>query len=256
MNLPELIRGCGQVAFSVLLTGLVLAQSAPAHALEPPNPIETRYAIETIPVDGRVQDALDFDLDRHERAHLAAIESMAQEGGARQRSLVYRRFDGVVWRSLQLADLGVSTEAVEQSGHLAVALSERAAPRPVFNAFYFDAAGVGAADDAVRLARVQFSGVVPTILIELVMAGTPAQGMQLEAAPDGTLHAIWKDATTPRIWHAMRTPAGVWQNQEIVAAAQSPGPPAVAMSSSGRLLLGLLRMGRCNCVSGRETVGK
>lgn len=252
MNPIEWIRRQGHAAAVVVLHGLLLIHTAPCSALEAPNPVEARYAVETIPVNGQVEDALDFDLDRHERVHLAAIETLAEEAGSRQRSLVYHRFDGVVWRSLQLSGLGVTTEAAEQGGHLAVALSERSAPMPAFNTLYFDAAGAGAADDAIRLARVQFVGTTPTISIEFVMAGTPAPGMQLEAAPDGILHAIWKDAATPRILHAIRTQAGAWQTQEIMPAAQSPGPPAAAMNASGRLLLGFVVNGQ---VQLREWLG-
>jgi hypothetical protein len=223
---------------SLLLTLLIVCTAA--QALEAPPDTDNTYAIQTIASDGAFRNMLDFDLDRFERAHVAMIaangEATAQTASLQ---LHYTRFDGVVWRDQVVTEFNAPLDSNDGAGLLAATLSERSAPLPSFNMLFLDRGGPGVADDTVRLARA----VGDTSTVESVHAGSAERGMQLVAAADGTLHALWLDPALAGIRHARRSPGGIWTHLIASDGVSAPSAPSVAIDSNGVLILGFVEAG-------------
>ncbi len=223
-----------KVRFLVLLSCLVAPTWAPA--VTPPAG-GAIWSVQSVAQEGVTDGALDFDLDRFERPHVAYIELAAELPPARRAArLRHRRFDGMVWRGETLAEFAVPASGAEAAGDglLAIALSERTAARPRANVLFLDRAGPGPADDTVRLARSGPQGP----MVELVFAGSAAAGMQLASASDDRLHAAWLDPVTGQVRHAVRSVAGVWTQAVVSLPGHVPGPPSASIRSDNRYLLG------------------
>lgn len=223
-----------------LLGLLAVCATASAQALQAPPETDNVYAIQTIASEGEFRNVLDFDLDRYERAHVAMIapngEATAQTASMQLR---YTRFDGVVWREQVVTEFNAPLDSNDGAGLLAASLSERDAPLPTFNMLFLDRGGPGVADDVVRLARAVGS----SSTVELVQAGSAERGMQLVAAADGTLHALWLDPTLAGIRHARRSPSGIWTQLIASDGVSAPSAPSVAIDSNGVLILGFVEAG-------------
>lgn len=219
---------------------LLLATAWPVWALQAPPETDNVYAIQTIASAGEYRNALDFDLDRFERAHVAMMAPGAgQTAQTVAMTLNYTRFDGVVWRDVVVGEFTAPLDSNDGSGLLAAALSDLSAAQPTFNILFLDRGGPGAADDRVRLGRA----VGESTTLETIHAGSAERGMQLAAATDGTLHALWLDPAVGAIRHARRSPAGVWTQLIASTGVASPSAPAIAIDGSNQLILGFVAAG-------------
>jgi hypothetical protein len=216
----------------VFLNALVLQS---ATALTPP--VETGQAIQTISNRGTLAPMLDFDLDRFERGHVAMIAPTNTALSTGVCVVRYLRHDGMVWRNNAVNEFACDPNVFStQRGLIASALSERDAPLPIFNILHVE---LGAAPNGVSriwMARVRGNAVLST---DVIATEAVDRGIQLEAAPDGRLHALWR---TPlgAIRHAIRTTNGTWSIQTLGIVGAPASAPATAMSDDGRLLLGFV----------------
>ncbi len=222
--------------FAVLLS---LLGTRALHALTPP--VETGFAIQTISNRGPLAPMLDFDLDRFDRGHIAMVEIKGTALSTRACFVQYLRFDGMVWRNNTVNEFACNATAFNaQRGLIASTLSERDAPLPIFNILHAEPNAAPSGLSRMWLARMRGDQVLSTETIALEAVD---RGIQLEASPDGRMHAVWR---TPQgaIRHAIRATSGNWNVQTLGIIGPPASAPATAMSDDGRLLVGFVAGGQ------------
>lgn len=228
------IRRCS--SFLILLITLLLCNSVAA--ISPP--VESGYAIQTVANAGRYSPQLDFDLDRFERGHIALIESTGTALSSSACFLRYVRFDGVVWRNNAVNEFSCDPAVVNnQRGFVAAVLSDRTASLPIFNVLHVEINATLPSLSRIMLARMRGNAVLST---ETIAVEAVDRGIQLEAAPDGVLHALWR-TPSGAIRHAIRSTLGTWSINSL-GILGSASAPATAMSADGRLLVGFVSGGQ------------